>query len=128
MSTPVDELLEQIRHHFNQSQTAINTLVRGQVAKGLAAEFMERSRPYDDDALLSTLLRDGLLSRGAFPQKTPALLRFYARLLPGLHVERALEIGVKGGGSTAFWKQLFPAATVVGLDADLRPRLGGDQV
>jgi cephalosporin hydroxylase len=39
-----------------------------------------------------------------------------------------LEIGVKGGGSTLLWKRLFPEATVVGLDIDIRPHLGGDGV
>jgi len=31
-----------------------------------------------------------------------------------------LEIGVKGGGSTAIWKALFPDASVVGIDIKLR--------
>lgn len=31
-----------------------------------------------------------------------------------------LEIGVKGGGSTAVWKRLFPSASVVGIDIKLR--------
>src|SRR4029453_329715 len=31
-----------------------------------------------------------------------------------------LEIGVKGGGSAAMWKGLFPSASVVGLDIKLR--------
>ena len=35
-------------------------------------------------------------------------------------VTSILEIGVKGGGSTALWKAIFPSATVVGLDIKLR--------
>lgn len=128
MSTPVDDLLHQIRGHFNKAQDAINSLVRVQVAQGLAATFLERSHPFDGDERLVALVQGGLLTEAAFLQKTPALLRFYSRLLVGLKAERILEIGVKGGGSTAFWKQLFPSATVVGLDIDLRTRLGGDGV
>lgn len=128
MATPVDDLLEQIRDQFQKAQNAINSLVRVQVAQGLAATFLERSRPFQDDERLAALVHEGLLSEAAFLQKAPALLRFYTRLLVGLDAQRVLEIGVKGGGSTAFWKQLFPSATVVGLDVDLRPRLGGDGV
>jgi hypothetical protein len=128
MATPVDDLLDQIRDHFNKAQDAINSLVRVQVAQGLAATFLERSRPFQDDQRLAALVQDGLLNEAAFMQKAPALLRFYTRLFAGLQAERILEIGVKGGGSTAFWKQLFPSATVVGLDLDIRPRLHGDGV
>ena len=128
MATPVDDLLEQIREQFQKAQNAISSLVRVQVAQGLAATFLERFRPFQDDERLSALVEQGLLSQAAFLQKRPALLRFYSRLLVGLDAQRVLEIGVKGGGSTAFWKQLFPSATVVGLDVDLRPRLGGDGV
>lgn len=128
MATPVDDLVEQIRQQFNKAQDAINSLVRVQIAQGLAATFLERRRPYQGDERLAALVEQGLLNQSAFLQKAPALLRFYTRLLAGLQAQRILEIGVKGGASTAFWKQLFPSATVVGLDVDLRPRLGGDGV
>jgi predicted O-methyltransferase YrrM len=128
MATAVDALLKQIRQHFEEAQDAINSLVRVQVAQGLAATFLDRYRPYQDDERLANLVEHGLLNQAAFLQKDPALLRFYTRLLAGLKAERILEIGVKGGASTAFWKQLFPSAAVVGLDIDLRPRLGGDGV
>lgn len=124
----VNHLLHQVRDHFEEAQDAINSLVRVQLAQGLAATFLERSRPFQDDERLAGMVRAHLITESAFMQKSPALLRFYLRLLAGLKAERVLEIGVKGGGSTAFWKQLFPSATVVGLDIDLRPRVGGDGV
>jgi predicted O-methyltransferase YrrM len=125
-SPDVEDLLRQIRSHFRRARWSINELVQRQVAQGLAAAFLERSRPFEEDDLLDGLVRDRLLNETAFMQKSPALLRFYARLLAGLKADRVLEIGVKGGGSTVLWKQLFPEATVVGLDIDLRPHLGGD--
>jgi predicted O-methyltransferase YrrM len=123
-----DDLLKQIRNEFNAAMTTINSLVRVQIGQGLAATFLERARPYEGDPRLVELMRSRLLNEAAFMQKSPALLRFYTRLFAGLKPERILEIGVKGGGSTALWKQLYPDATVVGVDIDLRPRLGGDGV
>ncbi len=124
----VEDLLRQIHNHFRRARWSINELVRTQVAQGVAAAFLERLRPYEQDALLGGLVRDRLLNETAFMQKAPALLRLYARLLAGHKTDRVLEIGVKGGGSTLLWKQLFPEATVVGLDIDIRPHLGGDGV
>jgi cephalosporin hydroxylase len=122
----VDDLLKQIRERVRQdwesAQDAINTLVRMQVAQGLAPLFLEQSRPYESQQQLMALMNDGLLDRAAFIQKPPELLRLYKRLFFSLDREpqRILEIGVKGGGSTAFWKAVFPAATVVGVD--IKPR------
>ena len=128
MATPIDDLLNQIREHYESAQDAINTLVRTQVAQGLAPLFLEQFRPYESNERLAALLEQGLLNRAAFMQKPPELLRFYKRLLVALDPQRILEIGVKGGGSTAFWKQLFPSATVVGMDIKLRRWLAGDGV
>lgn len=127
-SPDVEDLLRQIHNHFRRARWSINEVVRTQIAQSLAATLLERSRPFQKDDLLGGLVRDRLLNETAFLQKSPALLRFYARLLAGLKADRVLEIGVKGGGSTALWKQLFPEATVVGLDIDVRPHLGGDGV
>ena len=127
-SPDVDDLLRQIHNHFRRARWAINELVRTQVAAGIAAAFFARSRPYEQNDLLGGLVRDRLLNETAFMQKAPELLRFYTRLLAGHKVQRVLEIGVKGGGSTLLWKRLFPDATIVGLDIDLRPHLGGDGV
>jgi hypothetical protein len=104
------------------AKDAINTLVRRQVAQGLAARFLERSRPYEQSPELSAMLDQGLLHKAAFVQKPPFLLNFYRRLLLGLGrvPQGILEIGVKGGGSTALWKAVFPAARVVGMDLKLR--------
>jgi cephalosporin hydroxylase len=68
------------------------------------------------------LIQDGLLHHATFIQKSPSHLRFYKALLAAMEPSprRMLEIGVKGGGSTAFWKALFPSATVVGMDLKLR--------
>ena len=106
MATPIDDLLDQIRDRMESAQDAINTLVRTQVAQGLAPLFLEQFRPYQSNERLSALIEQGLLNRAAFMQKSPELLQFYKRLLVGLEPQRVLEIGVKGGGSTAFWKQL----------------------
>ena len=124
----IADLLQQVRDHFAKAQGAIHQVVRTRAAAGLAATFLQRPRAFEENALLDGLVRDRLLNEAAFMQKAPALLRFYTRLLAGFKADRMLEIGVKGGGSTAFWKQLFPGATVVGLDIDLRPHLGGDGV
>lgn len=125
----VDHLLTKMRQSverdWRDAQAQIATTVRLQTARGLAPQFLERRTPYADDAALSALIEQGLLSHAAFIQKPPAMLAFYRRLLLSL-VEpprTILEIGVKGGGSTAFWKTLFPAATVVGVDIKLRPWL-----
>src|SRR5262245_29454891 len=128
MATPIDDLLDQIRDRMESAQDAINTLVRTQVAQGLAPLFLEQFRPYQHNERLSSLIEQGLLNRAAFMQKSPELLRFYKRLLVGLEPQRVLEIGVKGGGSTALWKQLYPSATVVGMDIKLRSWLSDDGV
>jgi cephalosporin hydroxylase len=128
MSTPIDDLLDQIRDRMENAQDAINTLVRTQVAQGLAPLFLEQFRPYQSNERLSALIEQGLLNRAAFMQKSPELLQFYKRLLVGLEAQRVLEIGVKGGGSTVFWKQLYPSATVVGMDIKLRSWLSDDGV
>jgi cephalosporin hydroxylase len=133
MGRPVDDLLRQlrdgIREERERAEDAINTLVRTQVAQGLAPLFIERSRPYDDDGPLASMMQGGWLDRAAFVQKPPELLRFYMRLL--LALDRApqtiLEIGVKGGGSTALWKAVFPSADVIGLDIKLRRWLTSGQ-
>lgn len=133
----VDELLKQLRDRIEKerddAQDAIATLVRTQVAQGLAPLFLQQSRPYETNQQLTTLLEQGLLDRAAFIQKTPEMLQFYKQLLFALDCEprRILEIGVKGGGSTVFWKTLFPSATVVGMDIKLRRWIssnGGDGV
>jgi hypothetical protein len=66
------------RHH---AQDAIDTLVRTQIARGLAPLFLERARPYEDNADLSALIEHHLLHKAAFIQKPPFLLKFYKRLL-----------------------------------------------
>ena len=118
----LSELRTRIEGDRAKAEDAINTLVRLQTAHGLAAEFLKRPRPYEDHALLAELIQERLLDRIAFIQKPPYLLRFYQRLLFAAEAEptSVLEIGVKGGGSTAFWKVLFPQATVVGLDIRLQ--------
>jgi predicted O-methyltransferase YrrM len=110
------------KRDWQKAQDAIDTLVRLQIARGLAPLFMERVRPYEDNAQLAAMIEDRLLHRAAFIQKPPFLLKFYKRLLFAMEEapQSILEIGVKGGGSTALWKALFPSATVVGLDIDLQ--------
>lgn len=107
---------------LEKAKDAIATLVRLQTAQGLAARFMEGKRPYEQNPQLKALIDEGLLTHGAFIQKAPRLLRFYRRLLfsTDRQPQTIFEIGVKGGGSTAFWKALFPAATVIGMDLKLR--------
>lgn len=132
----INKLLREIRRRtegdWKKAQYAVNTLVRTQTAQGLAARFMEHAQPYKSHAELSAMIQDGLLHHATFIQKSPSHLRFYKRLLATMEPEprRVLKIGVKGGGSTAFWKALFPSATVVGLDLKLRwlPGLSEDGV
>ena len=122
----IDDLLQQLRDAVHgerrRAEDAISTLVRTQIAQGLATQFLERDLPYKQHAELSSLVEAGLLHKAAFIQKPPALLRFYKRLLFAMErqPDRILEIGVKGGGSTAFWKALFPSALIVGMDIKLR--------
>ena len=105
-----------------EMKEAMNTLVRMQVAQGLAPLFLKRKRPYENNAQLSAMLDDGYIHKSSFLQKPPFLLQFYKRILFALDraPERILEIGVKSGGSTALWKAVFPSATVVGVDIKLR--------
>lgn len=118
----IHAILREIRGDWEKAQEAVNTLVRTQTAQGLAARFMEHVQPYKSHAELSAMMQDGLLHHATFIQKSPSHLRFYKALLAAMEPSprRILEIGVKGGGSTAFWKALFPSATVVGLDLKLR--------
>src|SRR5688500_15969184 len=94
----IDDLLQQLRHAVHrerrQAEDAISTLVRTQIAQGLAAQFLERDLPYKQHAELSSLVEAGLLHKAAFIQKPPALLRFYKRLLFAMDrpPERILEI------------------------------------
>lgn len=122
MHALIDELKARIDSDQAKAQGAMNTLVRLQTARGLAAEFLERSQPYEDNALLSAMMQERLLDKAAFIQKPPFLLQFYKRLLFAMESvpTSILEIGAKGGGSTAFWKVLFPQATVVGMDISLK--------
>lgn len=118
----VDALRAAVRREVTDARNAVNALVSQQVAQALAPEFLRRDRPYEANAELAALIDRGILDRAAFIQKRPFMLQFYKRLL--LAVERpirsVLEIGVKGGGSTAFWKAVFPDARVVGMDIRLQ--------
>jgi len=122
----IDELVTEIgarvESERKKAQDAVNSLVRVQTAQGLAPLFLERRHPYTENAQLAAMIEDGLLHRATFIQKLPHHLQFYRWLLRGMDPapRSILEIGVKGGGSTAFWKALFPDATVVGLDIKLR--------
>jgi cephalosporin hydroxylase len=122
----INEILKAARtraeRDWKAAQQAVNTMARTQVASALASRFLERPQPYKDDPTVSALIDEGLLHHAAFIQKSPSHLRFYRGLLAALDPRPRclLEIGVKGGGSTAFWKALFPEATVVGLDVKLR--------
>lgn len=44
---------------------------------------------------------------------------FFERAYPAFRPKRILEIGVCRGGSMAIWREMFPDATVVGVDNDL---------
>jgi len=116
--------VQDLRRELERAQHAINTLVRTQVAHGLAQQFFTESQPYKVQPELAAMLHDGLLSQSSFIQKPPQLLEFYQWLLAAMDTPRSiLEIGVKGGGSTALWKTLFPTALVIGMDIKLRPWL-----
>jgi cephalosporin hydroxylase len=120
--TMLREMRLGVERDWERAQDALATLVRIQVAQGLAAAFFERKRPWEHNVHLAKMVDNGALDHGAFIQKTPEMLGFYRRLLTGFEREPTsiLEIGVKGGGSTAFWKALFPRATVVGVDIKLK--------
>ncbi len=125
----VDRLIREIRDEiaadWRKAQDAVNSLVRTQVAQGLAPLFLTRKQPYKDHPDMTAMIAGGLLHPATFIQKSPYHLKFYRQVLASLGQEprSILEIGVKGGGSTAFWKALFAAATVVGIDIKLRPGL-----
>ena len=116
------EMRRSVERDWERAQDAVATLVRTQTAQGLAPAFFERKRPWEGNSQLAAMIANGVLNHAAFPQKMPHILAFYRRLLTMLDREPTsiLEIGVKGGGSTAIWKALFPGASVVGLDIKLR--------
>jgi cephalosporin hydroxylase len=120
--TMLGEVRRGVERDWERAQDALATIVRIQIASGLATAFFERKRPWEHNVHLATMVENGALDHGAFIQKTPEILGFYRRLLTGFEREPTsiLEIGVKGGGSTAFWKALFPEATVVGVDIRLK--------
>ena len=117
-----DRHAKDVEREREKARDTIATLVRLQTAQGLAPAFLERPTPYKDDPQLRALIDDGLLHHAAFIQKPPRMLQFYQRLFLSLASTPTaiLEIGVKGGGSTAFWKAVFPDATIVGVDINLR--------
>ncbi len=125
----VDRLIREIRDEmasdWRKAQDAVNSLVRTQVAQGLAPLFLARKQPYKNHPELTAMIAGGLLHSATFIQKSPFHLKFYRQVLASLAEEprSILEIGVKGGGSTALWKALFRSATVVGIDIKLRPGL-----
>jgi cephalosporin hydroxylase len=122
----MEELLKEMRRgverDWHRAQDAVADLIRTQTATGMASAFFTRRRPWEANAQLATMIENGILDHAAFPQKMPHILSFYRRLLTSLDREPAsiLEIGVKGGGSAAMWKGLFPGASVVGVDIKLR--------
>jgi predicted O-methyltransferase YrrM len=122
----MEELLKEMRRgverDWHRAQDAVADLIRTQTATGMAPTFFTRKRPWEANELLTAMIENGILDHAAFPQKMPHVLAFYRRLLTSLDREPAsiLEIGVKGGGSTAVWKRLFPNASVVGIDIKLR--------
>jgi cephalosporin hydroxylase len=124
-----EQLLSALRRAVDEDRAsgerAVNELVRTQVAQGLAPAFLERRHPFQDSEALTRLMQAEWLHRASFIQKSPSLLAFYRRLVRALDAEPTciLEIGVKGGGSTSFWKAAFPKATVVGLDIKIPPGL-----
>lgn len=122
MNKVLKDMRTRLDDDWQKAQDAINTLVRMQTAQGLAPLFLTERQPYKEHPQLSALMQKGLLHQASFIQKSPSLLKFYGRLFDALRTppRSVLEIGVKGGGSTAFWKALFPDATVVGLDRKLR--------
>jgi hypothetical protein len=128
MNTLLKEIRTRVANDWHKAQDAINTLVRMQTAQELAALFLKQPQPYKGHAQLSAMIEDGLLHQASFIQKSPPLLLFYRRLFAALEPppRSVLEIGVKGGGSTAFWKALFPDATVIGLDRKLRRWLAAE--
>ncbi|MEQ1895993.1 MAG: class I SAM-dependent methyltransferase [Vicinamibacterales bacterium] len=121
----LDAVRVAVRREITDARSAVNALVSQQVAQGLAPEFLRRDRPYEANAQLAELIDRGILDRAAFIQKRPFVLQFYKRLLLAFDrpVRSVLEIGVKGGGSTSFWKAIFPDARVVGMDIKLQPWL-----
>ncbi len=121
----LDAVRAAVRREVVEARNAVNALVSQQVATALAPEFLRRDRPYEANAQLAELIDRGILDRAAFIQKRPFMLQFYKRLLLAFDrpVRSVLEIGVKGGGSTAFWKAVFPDARVVGMDIKLQPWL-----
>ncbi len=121
----LDSVRAAVRREVVEARSAVNSLISQQVAQGLAPEFLRRDRPYEANAQLAELIERGILDRAAFIQKRPFVLQFYKRLLLAFDrpVRSVLEIGVKGGGSTSFWKAIFPDARVVGMDIKLQPWL-----
>lgn len=124
----ISELRDEVASDWQKAQNAVTALARTQIAQGLAPLFLTQKQPYKDHPELSALIAGGLLHPAGFIQKSPSHLKFYRRLLASLarQPRSILEIGVKGGGSTAFWKTLFQSATVVGVDIKLRPGLAAE--
>src|SRR5947199_5879047 len=81
--TALGELRRGLENDWQRAQDALATIVRTQVAKGLAAEFFERKRPWEGNAHLLALVESGALDHGAFIQKSPEMFAFYRRLLTG---------------------------------------------
>jgi len=122
METLLKEMRQGVERDWQRAQDTVADLIRTQTAAGMAPAFFSRKRPWEANAQLAAMIENGILDHAAFPQKMPHILSFYRRLLTSLDREPTsiLEIGVKGGGSAAMWKGLFPSASVVGLDIKLR--------
>jgi len=122
METLLKEMRRGVERDWHRAQDAVADLIRTQTAAGMAPAFFSRKRPWEANEQLAGMIENGILDHAAFPQKMPHILSFYRRLLTSLDREPTsiLEIGVKGGGSAAMWKGVFPGASVVGIDIKLR--------
>src|SRR5262245_20529378 len=98
--SPTDEAGEQwlatiremrlgLERDWERAQDSLATLVRTEVAQGLAAAFFEQKRPWQRSDRLLTMIDSGALDHGAFIQKTPDMLAFYRRLLMAFEQEPA---------------------------------------
>ena len=63
-------------------------------------------------------MKDLLEIFSRYPTDKPKYADFYRRHFAGLNPELLLEIGVLKGGSHHAWKEIFPAARVVGIDIE----------
>jgi predicted O-methyltransferase YrrM len=108
-----DARIKQLTNANKAMTQTLERLMRDSVLPELAKLMLSSSEPWNHEALAPEAN-----AKHMFPQKRRRTLLFYTKAFSLLRQSprRILEIGVKRGMSLELWKNLFPDASIVGID------------